>query len=746
MTFPLMAKLSDHYTVRFQADFHKQLPDPEVVSYRNLRSINMDEFLSDIKSHTFSEDSPVDEAVDEYNTVLGDILVKHAPIKTKVLSATRHAPWYNEDIRNAKRKRRQLERRWRKNKSDENRNAYAEQRKHVSNLTHVQKTEYYSGIVLENSQNPRGLFKILDSMLHKSKKDVFPPDIPQESLATAFSNFFTNKVADIRKDLGSNSIELETDISNRSSIPLSEFAAVNSDEIKKIILNSKSTTCELDPIPTTFLKSCIETLLPVITRIVNMSMQTGCVPSSLKKAVVHPLLKKIILELILSNYRPVSNLPFLSKVIERCVAKQVNSHQAHNSFADCFQSAYKQSHSTETALVRVHNDLLSSIDNKNVVLLLLLDMSAAFDTVDHRILLSRLEKEFCVTDTALEWFRSYLTDRTQYVVAAKSRSDESALLCGVPQGSVLGPLLFSMYIAPLGEIARKHSIQYHLYADDAQLYVSFEPSLDNSEITIDRVEKCVCDINSWMTRNFLKLNESKTEFLLIGTKQQLTKVTVPKLQISSCTITPSLSVKDLGVIFDSCLSMHQHVSNIVRTCYYHLRNLASIKDCLNMHALLSAVHAFITSRLDSGNSMLSGISQKQLSRVQRVQNAAARLIKGSKKRDHITPVLRQLHWLPIEQRIQFKILCLTFKALRFNNPTYLSGLLTPYSPSVNLRSKHQNKLKVPKVNLKSAGERAFSFTAPTLWNPLPYEIKNAVSFSSFKAHLKTHLFRKAFQH
>ena len=738
------AKLSDHFIVRFQVDFDKQISDPKAVSYRKLRSVNMSDFELDLKAHDFSNETNIEHVVNEYNVVLGAILDKHAPKKTKTINVDRNAPWYNEVIRTAKRERRKLERRWRKNKSNENRDAYAEQRKQVSNMVRIQKTEYFSNLVLENSTNPRGLFKILDSLLHRKKQTVFPPDIPHESLATAFSSFFVDKVSKIREGLGGQDVKYECAFSNSTSIPLTSFSFLDSNDIRKIILNSKSTTCELDPIPTTFLKACIDTLLPVITRIVNLSMQTGCVPLSLKQAVVHPLLKKIILELILSNYRPVSNLPFISKVLERCVAKQLITHQTLNDFADCFQSAYKEGHSTETALVRVHNDLLSSIDKKNVVLLLLLDMSAAFDTVDHEILLTRLERCFSINGTAIEWFRSYLTDRSQYVAVDELRSEVNAIGCGVPQGSVLGPILFSMYISPLGDIAQKHGIQYHLYADDSQLYISFQPSLENAKTMIERVENCVSDINIWMEQNFLKLNKSKTELLLIGTKQQLHKLPDIKLQISSCIIEPSSSVRDLGATFDSCLSMNHHVSNIVRTCFYHLRNVASIKACLNKPALLSAVHAFVTSRLDSGNSLLSGISQKQLSRVQRVQNAAARLIKGVKKRDHITPVLRELHWLPIKQRIHFKILCLTYKALQYNKPKYLADLLKHYSPSVNLRSKSKLNLAVPKVNLKSAGERSFAFTAPTLWNALPYEIKTAVSFPSFKSQLKTHLFKQAF--
>ncbi|MCJ8729682.1 hypothetical protein PDJAM_G00109140, partial [Pangasius djambal] len=239
----------------------------------------------------------------------------------------------------------------------------------------------------------------------------------------------------------------------------------------------------------------------------------GYVPKSLKLAVIKPLVKKPDLDPSnLTNYRPISNLPFLSKILEKVVAQQLISYLQSNNIYELYQSGFRPHHSTETALVKVVNDLLLASDQGCVSLLILLDLSAAFDTIDHNILLHRLEKVVRIKGSVLDWFRSYLTDRYQFVDLNGDHSARYRVEYGVPQGSVLGPLLFTLYMLPLGNIIRKHNISFHCYADDTQLYVLARPD-ENSQLK--KVEACAIDIRDWMLRNFLLLNPEKTEVLLL---------------------------------------------------------------------------------------------------------------------------------------------------------------------------------------------------------------------------------------
>ena len=220
-------------------------------------------------------------------------------------------------------------------------------------------------------------------------------------------------------------------------------------------------SCELDPLPTWLRKECKA----------ELSLRESMIPKSLKTALIRPLLKKTGLDSdILKNYRPVSNLTFISKVIEKVISERLNEHLINNSLLDPLQSAYRDEHSTETVLIKVQNDILSALDAGSSAILLMLDLSAAFDTIDHDILPSRLCNIYGITGNALDWFRSYLTGRIQRVVIEDSVSVDQELDSGVPQGSVLGPRIYCMYTKPVIDIIQRHGLSHHSYADDAVVY------------------------------------------------------------------------------------------------------------------------------------------------------------------------------------------------------------------------------------------------------------------------------------
>ena len=369
------------------------------------------------------------------------------------------------------------------------------------------------------------------------------------------------------------------------------------EEVKKIILSGNSKSCGLDPIPTYLLKSAIETLLPVLTKIMHNSLTSANVPQTLKAATVTPLLKKSTLSKEdLKNYRPVSNLPYLSKVVEKVVVKRLNTHMSQHHLHEYYQSAYRMFHSIETALTRVHSDILQSLDQRKCVYLVLLDQSAAFDTVDYNILLSRLQHSVGVEGRALQWFVSYFGERTQSIQILGTPSVPRALPCGMPQGSVIGPYGFPIYSAPVANICRKHGIACHFYADDSQLYLQFDPK--DEEVALQRLEACIADVREWMRLNHLKLNDSKTEFLVIGSPAQRKGLHTESIRIGDASIAATTSARNIGAIFDCSMTMQEHVNAMCRSCYCHIRSLGRIRHSLTKDASVNLVHAFISSRLD----------------------------------------------------------------------------------------------------------------------------------------------------
>ncbi len=258
------------------------------------------------------------------------------------------------------------------------------------------------------------------------------------------------------------------------------------------------------------------------------------------------------------------------------------------------------------------------------------------------------------------------------------------------------------------------------------------------------MESCITEIKSWMVQNKLKLNDGKTEFLLFKAHKDITRDAGTTIKIGYDTIGTTSGAKNLGVLIDSDLTLSPYITSICKAANFHLYRLSRIRKYLTPQALKMAVHSLVSSKMDYCNSLLIGLPKSHISKLQHVMNCAARLVSGVGKFEHITPVLRDLHWLPVEQRIEFKVLCLTYKALHGLAPYYLRETLNPYKPSRSLRSADQELLCTPKMRLKRTAARAFSSVAPTLYNTIPIEIRQAPSFDCFKSNLKTHLFRKAY--
>ena len=446
----------------------------------------------------------------------------------------------------------------------------------------------------------------------------------------------------------------------------------------------------------------------------------------------------------MNNYRPLCNLCFNAKILKKLVLSQVSSYlNSHNLYNTC-QSAYRPGHSTDTALLKVVNDLFLSLGNGNISVLDLLDFSSAFDTIDHPILVHRLHTDFGLTDTILQWFSSYLTDRTHYVSLSNHFSAFAPVHSGVPQGSVLGPMLFTMYIKPLSAIIGSHSITHHSFADDLQLQM-YAPRDRISEL-LHSMQSCISDVKAWATANMLKLNDSKTELMLVTSKRTKHLHNLPtSITIGNAQIPFKQSVKNLSFTLDCYLTMNAHVSNIARTCYFELRCLASICRFLTSTATATLVSAFVLSRIDYCKSLLFGSTHDVTSHLQRIQNYAARVILHFPKSSSITIHLRSLHWLPVKVRSTYKIACLCYHCHSSTAPSCVTNMLHKKRLHTRSSSYTMPLLNKPAHSKATLGDRSFSFASSSVWNSIPNDVRCAPSLSSFKSRLKTYLFRSVYK-
>ena len=616
--------------------------------------------------------------------------------------------------------------------------------KNVKRDLYSAKSNYYCKKIAECQNDQRAVYKILNTLTGSSDVSPLPDHSSSEELANKFVKFFDGKVKRIITSLPSIMNESSIDSPVTSVISLGSFHTVSEDTVLKTVMASATKSCSCDPLPTWLLKSCSGAIIPFITRIVNASVTECKFPDLFKSALITPLLKKPSLDhQELSNYRPISNLTFISKVLERIILSQINAHLDQHELFEPYQSAYRSNHSTETALLRVQNDVLNAIDDGNMVILLMIDLSAAFDLVNHNILLSRLKSRFGIENAALTWIESYLRGRSQQCIIEGTASSPVEISRGVPQGSVLGPVLFSLFTTPLGDIAIKHDMERHFYADDSQFYLRFKlNSLDHS---LSKISDCVSDIRKWMAVNQLKLNDAKTELIVFGSKRNLDQLPKLSLSIGDCQIIPSGVVRNLGSFFDSTMSMATHIGHLCQSSFYTFRTISRIRRYITDDAAKSLLQGLLISRLDYCNALLYGLPTRYIRRLQLLQNNAARVILRAKRRDHVTPLLRQLHWLPVERRIEFKLSCLVYKCLNGSGPKYLTDLLNLKTTSAHfLRSTDSLQLNVPKSRTVTYGDRSFSVAGPTIWNSIPIAIRRAGSITSFKRGLKFHLFNAHF--
>ncbi|XP_072039182.1 uncharacterized protein [Amphiura filiformis] len=465
---------SDHHAVRCFVNIARPGLSVKHVESRRLRGVDTDAFIDDIRaSPLLSAPAPdLESLVKEYSSSLTGVLNTHAPLRKRTVMLRPHAPWYSDALREAKQEKRRRERKWLKSRLSVDKEYFKDQCDLYKDLLYKAKTDYHRTQISQTDS--KDLFRVVDKLSNPKVDQALPSHDCPKSLGDSFANFFADKVTRLRGSLASN--VATPNVVKDCIHSFSEFSSVTEGDVFKIIKSASTTSCSLDPLPVVLFKTCLPELLSTITTIVNESLKTGVVPSSLKHAVIRPLLKKAGLDHnVYANYRPISNLPFLGKVIERVAISQLQSYLSENNLQARSQSAYRQHHSTETAILRVQNDILSALDRRKEAMLVLLDFSAAFDTIDHGMLLDRLCTRYGIKGTALNWIESYMADRTQSVLIDDVQSDPLPLSYGVPQGSVAGPLLFTLYSAPLQDVIESHGINCVFYADDSQLYLVFNP-------------------------------------------------------------------------------------------------------------------------------------------------------------------------------------------------------------------------------------------------------------------------------
>ena len=511
------------------------------VSTRAWKGFDEEKFRQDLlasrlcMSSESYENMSVDDLQHIYDSTLSSLLDKHAPKRTTRRRYQPITPWFDSDCAAARRRTPALERRYRRTKITNDRLAWTVQVRRLHKLYAEKQNLFWESKVKDSRGNPKKLWKTLSSVLCRDRSKTSIPT-HGEITADSFLRAFAAKVESVRSSTAS--APYPEFIQDKCASSFDQFDEISSDEARTLVLRAAEKNCALDPVPTWIIKKFINDLAPFIAILINTSTRAGLFPSTQKCAMVTPIPKKPSLDPYdLSNYRPVSNLSFISKIMKRSIHSQMNKYLEDHNLLPTKQSAYRKFHSTETALLDILSDVLLytlPADAGQVTLLGLLDQSSAFDVIDHCILIDRLRHTFGFSGKVLEWMTSYLTDRTQYVHFNGVSSNIIPLVCGVLQGSVLGPQFYILYTGGIISIVEQFGFIAHLYADDLQIYAHVSPSEASSLIT--RFSDCMDAVKRWMEVNRLCLNPAKTEIIWLGSSRNLQHCSSIPLLISGVLI------------------------------------------------------------------------------------------------------------------------------------------------------------------------------------------------------------------
>ena len=464
-----------------------------------------------------------------------------------------------------------------------------------------------------------------------------------------------------------------------------------------------------------------------------MSISQSVVPLDWKKAKVTPIYKNKGSRSDASNYRPISVICHIAKIFEKCIQIQLLSYINMHNFISCDQSAFLKSHSTVTSLHKVVDNWLTNIDNGLITCVCFFDITKCFDAIDHDILLFKLKK-YGIKENELQWFSSYLSDRSQATSVHNTLSDFLPVQAGVPQGSILGPVLFLLFINDLPQ----HVHSCNLYADDTII----ERSGDNLNDILRNTQSDIDNLTSWFSSNKLTLSVAKSCFMLIGSKRRISQLSVQEsigLTIGDTSLSCNSSYKYLGLPIDSSLSWNEATTNVCKTLRSRLSALQRLSSLMPLTHINNLYYAFIQSHIDYCLSIWGYTSNENIAKVQRFQNRAARIL--SQNFDYNTTSESLIHnngWLMVTERRDYLTLLNVYKALNNLSPLYLTDLFT-YTSVIHERITRQtttNVLYVPSLHTNYM-KKSLQYNGAHLWNKLPLICRNSPSLDIFKQQCKS---------
>ena len=733
--------MTDHYLIycvfgKGKLSVKSQSHKCKVVrSYKNFDEERLRQDIENIAWDPVYKAPDLETMYDRFLSLLYSVIDRHAPMR-KVRVKQKESPWMTRDILTMIRDRDKLKIKAKRSKLTSDWENYKKARNNVTSSIRQSKRQFIANKIEQAGNSTKEIWQSLKYVIPGKKKDtqtasikVNDEDINGQNLANLFNDYFLNIGQNLEKE---NPIANQRGKHNFATKVKSTFS-FNEVEISKVcnLLQALPTDRATGPdnIPAKLLK-CIASLIATpLTFLINKSFQMGIIPAQWKEARVTPIHKGGSKDDI-GNYRPISVISILGKVVEKIAYDQLQTYLINNNILTNSQFGFRPRHSTQDALLNVTEKWFEVIDSGNIVGVVMIDLKKAFDTVNHSILIRKL-RLYGFNEHTLNWFENYLSNRKQMTCLNGYMSDKKTVTCGVPQGSLLGPLLFSLYVNDLPSII-KHS-ELSLYADDTCIFYSSK----NAEDITEKLNEDLSHVSRWLVDNRLFVNKKKCEIIFLGTSSRLKKIE-PKLRNSNVLIEGNIiqrtnRCKYLGVIIDENLQWNAHVDYLHKKVVKYIYLLKRVRPFIDKRTSLLFYKSIIQSHLDYCNVVWGNTGKRNCEKLQILQNRSLRIVMNVQSMYSTDALYDSLNLDRLNLRRSKQLVQSVFRAIRQLGPLCIGELFTLRDIIYNTRSGNtQMKLPKPKTNY---GKRRFSYRGALLWNRIENLITPTMSFEAFKRYL-----------
>ena len=741
----LYTDLSDHLPV-FQITFSlKKGNDTHCdIKYRLMNKNTVDRLCEDLKNEDWNDIYDKTDPQEAYNYFYGKLFKlyeKNIPLiktKNKGNIDNQKIPWVTKGILKSRKTKNKLYKKFIKNPNERNESIYKTYRNKFNKIKKAAKKHYYNKEFNEHKGNLRYSWKLIKEVINKNKvkmelSDHFKVNETMTSdpveISNKFNEYFINVGPKLAERIQNNNVNFTTFLGERSvnSIFLD---AVTEKEVEIEISNlSGNKSCGHDEIPPKLVKEISKQIVKPLTHIYNQSLLTGVIPNELKIALVTPVFKANSKEEF-SNYRPISVLPCFSKILEKIMYKRVMKYLDMHSMLFQSQYGFRKKHSTNLATIELVTKILQAIDNSEYTIGVFLDLAKAFDTVNHEILLKKLE-HYGIRGIALEWFKNYLTNRKQIIKYKSEKSESLTIKCGVPQGSVLGPLLFLIY---MNDISRSSEIlSIILFADDTNLFFSHKNLFTLNETMNRELSK----IASWLSANKLSLNIKKTHFIIFKSRGKKSNQHV-SIIINNQEIEQVKCTKFLGLYIDDEFTWKYHIDQVASKISKMTGILAKARHYLSLKTLQTIYDTMVYPYLTYCNIVWASTYPSRLKSLFMLQKKIVRIMTFAKYKENSKPLFLSLKILNIYELNIYLMALFMYSYFNENLPSYFNNYfkLNEMIHSHNTRTASNLFIDYKRTNY---GKFSLKFRGAQIWNKLPKDLKLSKSYRQFKQSSKVYV-------